>query len=104
MAPTPQQITVALEALRADADLWQRATTDMRTAATTAAGQRVEPVAFSFAAQSVATAYESLRAKLTALIEAGASNFDSITHALRSTAASYAADEAANAHHLQSIY
>ena len=103
-APTPDQITVAVEALESDAALWSRTASELRDAAATAAGQVLEPSAFSFAGGAVAGAYEALRGRTAALLADGADNADAIAAALRASAAAYAADEAAGAHRLHNTY
>lgn len=104
MPPTPQQIVVALEALEADAVMWQRAAEDLRAAAEAARRQQIPPGAFSFAGRAVADAYESMRTKTVALLEGGAANFEAIATTLRASAAAYAADERAGAHRIQNTY
>jgi hypothetical protein len=102
--PTPEQITVAVEALESDAALWRRAAGELRTAAAAAAGQVLDPATFSFAGGAVAAAYEALRGRTAALLVEGADNVDAIAAALRISAAAYAADEAAGAHRLHHVY
>jgi hypothetical protein len=102
--PTPEQITVALEALESDAALWSRAAAELRDAADAAAGLALDPAAFSFAGGAVAAAYEALRGRTTALLAEGADNLDAVAAALRASAAAYAADEAAGAHRLHNTY
>ena len=104
MTPTSDRITLALDALRADAADWERAATDLRAAAARAAAEAVPAGAFSFAGQAAAGAYESLRVKTTALLEAGAQNFQDIAGALRTSADAYEADENAHVHALQNVY
>jgi hypothetical protein len=104
MAPTPQQITVALDALRADADGWAAVADTMRTAATTAGVQKLDPAAFSFAGQTAAVSYEKLRDKMATLLAQAARNFDCVAAALRTSADAYEADEAAGVHRMQNIY
>jgi uncharacterized protein YukE len=104
MAPTHQQITVALDALRVDADRWAGAAGTMNTAAARADMQKIDAAAFSFAGQAAAAVYENLRAKMAALIDQGARGFDSIAAALHASADAYEADEAAGVHRMQNIY
>jgi hypothetical protein len=104
MAPTPEHITVALEALRADADKWIGGADELRTAAATAGAMALPPAAFSFAGQPVLTAYEQLRVKAAGLLRAGAVNFDDIATALRQSADAYESEEAAGAHRMTGIY
>jgi hypothetical protein len=102
--PTAEQITVAVEALESDSALWRGASAELRDAAAAAAGQVLDPAAFSFAGGAVAAAYEALRGRTTALLVEGADNVDAIAAALQVSAAAYAADEAAGAHRLLNTY
>ena len=93
-------VAVALRALESDAARWTDAAVVLREAATTAAGQVLDPGAFSFAGKDVADAYEALRRLTTTLLSEGADNFDAVAAALRASATAYADDEAAGAHRL----
>ncbi len=104
MAPTSEQITVALDRLREDADKWVGGAEELRTAAGWVGAVVLAPAAFSFAGQAVAASYEQLRAKVAALVDGGAANFDDIATALRQSADAYEADEAAGAHRMTGIY
>ena len=104
MRPTPKQITVSLEALRADADQWTGAAGTMNTAAGKADLQNLDAAAFSFAGQAAATSYERLRGRMAQLMHQGASTFDTIAGALRASADAYEADEAAGAHRIRNVY
>jgi uncharacterized protein YukE len=104
MPPTQQQITVSIEALRADADQWAAAAATMNTAASRAGTPKIDADAFSFAGQAAAVTYGQLHDKLTQLMLQGASTFDAIAAALRASADSYEADEAAGEHRLRNIY
>lgn len=104
MAPTPEQITVSLAALRTDADVWAAAAETMAAAAARADGQQLDPAAFSFAGQAAAAAYEELRAKMARLLHEGTASLGSIAGALRASADAYEADEAAGAHRMQNVY
>jgi hypothetical protein len=101
--PGAERIAVALEALEADARAWTGAAGELRTAAARAAGQGLDPAAFSVAGAPVAAAYEALRTKTAGLLTAGADNFDAIARALRTSAAAYAAEEAARAGRMRGI-
>jgi uncharacterized protein YukE len=102
--PTPQEIHVALEALRDDADHWRTAADALRASAGRARDALVPPATFSFAGQAAAAAYEALRARTARLLEEGALNFDDIATALRASAAAYEADEKAHRHRIENIY
>ncbi|MHA6628823.1 hypothetical protein ACU61A_25565 [Pseudonocardia sichuanensis] len=102
--PTPDEIRVALKALRADAEDWALAAEQLRAAARTADRQKLDPAAFTFAGRAAAAEYEELRARMAGLLAQGADNLDGIATALRASAAAYAADEAAGVHRMQNIY
>jgi uncharacterized protein YukE len=105
MAPGPDQITVALGALRKDASQWDHAADVLRAVAGRARDEAsLPPAAFSFAGQAVATAYDALRTKMAGLLEAGSRNVDDIATALRRSADAYEADEIAGAHRMNSTY
>jgi hypothetical protein len=104
MAPTPKDITVALDALRADADRWAAAAMELHDAAAEANARAIDPAAFSFAGHAAAVAYEALRVKMAGLIDQGARNLDSVAAALRASADAYEADETAGVHRMQNIY
>jgi hypothetical protein len=102
--PSAAQVTVSLEALRADAADWEHAAGELRAAARRADTAVVAPAAFSFAGGPVAQAYELLRANTVGLLAEGADNFSALADALRAAAATYEADELRNLHRLRSIY
>lgn len=97
---TGPDVAVALEALESDAVRWTDAATTLRTAADAVASQGPDAGAFSFAGDAVATAYAALRDRTATLLTQGADNLDAVAAALRSSAAAYAADEAAGAHRM----
>ncbi|MFC4943393.1 hypothetical protein [Pseudonocardia sp. GCM10023141] len=102
--PTPQQITVALDALRSDADSWVEHAGALHRGAVAVAGLQVDPAAFSFAGSAIAVAYETTRQRVLALLRQGAANFEAIGGALHASAAAYAADETAGVHRLRGIH
>jgi hypothetical protein len=104
MEHTPDEVTVATDALRADAGAWSGAAAELRVAAVAAGRLALPAPAFSFAGDAVAGSYEALRSKAAALLVAGTDNLTDVAAALRSTADQYDADEAANAHALRNIY
>lgn len=104
MPPTPAEVTVATDALRADAGDWTDAADELRAAAATADRPVLPATAFSLAGGAVAASYEALRTKAATLLVEGAENFTDVAAALRSAAEQYDADEAANAHAMQNVY
>lgn len=104
MAPTNDQITVALGALREDAGLWDGGADELRSAAVRAGAMALPPAAFSFAGQAVLASYEQLRVKAITLLRGGAANYDDIATALRLSADAYEADEATGVHRMNGTY
>lgn len=102
--PTPDEIHVALDALRADATVWRAAAGDMKRAATAAQGQVIAPMSFTSRGLDVAAAYEALRVELAKLISEAATNFDAVADALDKSASAYEAEEQRNVHRLRGIY
>jgi hypothetical protein len=99
----PPDLTVALEALESDAARWADAAVRLRAASAAAAALVLDAGAFSFAGREAADAYEALRLRTTTLLAQGADELDSIAAALRTSAATYAAEEAAGAHRLGAL-
>ena len=91
-------LSVAVEALESDAARWEHAAADLRTAATAAAELVLDPGAFSFAGEAAADTYEALRIRTVTLLGQGADELAAIAAALRTSAATYAAEDAAGAH------
>jgi hypothetical protein len=104
MAPSQQQITVALDALEADAVMWTEAAAALHDAAAIAAGLRIDSTAFSFAGQTVAATYWNVHLTMTRLLTEGAGALDSIAAALRTSAEAYRAEEEAGIHRMRGIY
>lgn len=102
--PSAGQVTVSLEALRADAAGWENAAGELRAAARRADAAVVPPAAFSFAGGPVAQAYELVRANTVGLLAEGADNFSALADSLRAAAATYEADELRNLHQFRSVY
>lgn len=93
-------VAVALRALESDARRFTDAAVTLRGAAGVVAAQGLPATAFSFAGAQVATAYEELRGRMAGLLVQGADNCDAVAAALRTSAATYAAEEAAGAHRM----
>ena len=102
--PSAEQITVSLEALRADAADWEHAAGELEVAARRADAAVVPSAAFSFAGGPVAEAYELLRVNTAGLLAAGAQEFGAMAECLLAAAATYEADELRNVHRLRNVY
>lgn len=69
----PQRIRLALDALRADVLRWHGMVDELRAARAPAGiGVLIDPTVFAFAGRAVATAHDSLRARLARMVAAGA--------------------------------
>lgn len=104
MAPEPQQIVVALDALESDAVGWLRIADELRAAAGNAGALTLGAPEFSFAGGALAASYEALRARLVALLDGGSANAAAVAAALRASAATYAAEEQAGVHRMREVY
>lgn len=102
--PSPDDIHVALDALRADAMVWRTAANDVKRAARAAEGQVLPPASFTSRGLDLAAAYEALRAELARLTSEAAANFDTVADALDKSADTYEAEEQRNVHRLRGIY
>lgn len=101
--PTPQQVTVALEALRDDATVWSDDAGTLKAAQSTAESLRLPAPPFSFAGGQLAAAYDALVTRVATLLDQGGTNFTTVAAALRASADAYEADEQAHVHQLQSL-
>jgi hypothetical protein len=101
--PDAADVAVALDALESDAVRWTDAAAQLRAAATAASAQVLPPGAFSFAGGEVAAAYERLRGRTAVLLREGAENLDAVAAALRTSAAAYAASDAAGVRRLDAV-
>lgn len=104
MAPEPQQIAVALDALESDAVGWLRIGDELRAAGGSAGALSLPAAAFSFAGGALAASYEALRARMVGLLDGGAGNAGAVAAALRASAATYAAEEQAGVHRMRDTY
>jgi hypothetical protein len=104
MAPTSDEVAVAVKVLRAEADSWAGAADVLRSAAAALAARALPRAAFSFKGGGVADLYEALRSKTAARLAAGAANADDIATALRISATAYETEEAAGVHRMNRVY
>lgn len=105
MAPTHEEVVVACNALRSDATKWSTASDEMATASTSAAGLVLGRAEFGFAAEGhgVDTAYKTLQDRIAHLLSGADGEFDKIAAALRASADTYEAEDAAGAHEMDSV-
>lgn len=106
MAPTGQQIKVAIEALRKDASTWDAASDDLREAARVGARLDLSPLHFSYIGDKLGLTevYQQLQQRVCRLLTEGVDNFTAMAAALRSAADGYEQDERDAVHRLTDIY
>jgi len=106
MQPDPQQVQAAMEAMRADAAMWQDMAAEMRAAAQVADRLDLGRLQFSLIADELGMTdlYQQVQERLVGLIGQGADTFEATASALTTAAAGYDADERASVHRMKNIY
>lgn len=106
MAPSKEQIEVAIEALRAGGAMWQQHADVMDAASAAARALSLGPFELSGVASAtgLVETYAQLQAKLGTLLRQGATNFDNIGGALKVAADGYEQDERDAVHRMRGIY
>jgi len=106
MQPDSQQVQAAMEAMRADAAMWQDMATEMRAAAQVAGRLDLGRLQFSLIADGLGMTdlYQQVQERFGQLIGQGADTFEATAGALTTAAAGYDADERASVHRLKNIY
>ncbi|MFQ6172657.1 hypothetical protein ACK8HX_13695 [Oryzobacter sp. R7] len=97
---------VALEALSADAGVWDEVSTTLDGASTTAAGLGLTTSQLSWAAEVVGltATYESMRAKTERLLGEGATQTSTIAEGLRTVKTTYEGSDEAAKQRLESAW
>jgi hypothetical protein len=105
-SPTPQQISAATAALRADAASWARAAAQMSAAGAAGARLDLSALHFSYLGDKVGLtdAYQALQSRLVRLCGEAAQTFDQLAASLRKAADGYDDDEAHAVHRMRGIY
>jgi len=108
MAPPPSHDTVvaALQALRGDASAWHSDAVQMRTGSRAAAALALDPAVFSGLGEVTGypVVYHRLVAKVVALFDGGAANFDAVGTALTTAADGYDQDERNAVHLMRGVW
>lgn len=106
MAPTPEQVQVAIQALYDEAGTWRASTGVMGTAAAAARGLSLGPLQMSWAASitGLGETYAEIQNKIATLLVEGENNFERIGQSLRTAADGYERDEQDALHRLRGIY
>ncbi|MBV9846957.1 MAG: hypothetical protein JOZ47_18110 [Kutzneria sp.] len=105
-APSSEQVSVALEALRSDAGIWDKAADDLHTVTSAISGLTLRPEALSVWAveQGVDRTYGDARGKLEEILGQAADDFGQIAKALRTAADIYEREDEQNMHKLKGVY
>lgn len=106
MAPTKDQYTVALAALRDDAKQWQGCSDDLAAAKSTADTLDLEALHFSYVADKlgVTQIYTEFQNKMVRLIGEGEAMCASVANALNESAQTYQAEEEAGVHRMNNVW
>jgi len=104
--PTAQQISAALEAMRADAAMWTEMAGQMREAAGVADRLDLTKLHFSKLGDMIGMVdlYRDVQDRMVRLMQQGAENFDATASALTTAANAYDQDERDNVHRFTGIY
>jgi len=104
--PSPQQVDVAIQALRDDAQKWRAAAGELEIAARVAAEMDFQAFHFSYIGDKIGVtdAYRMLQDKLIDLLNGGAANFRSVAQALNISANGYQEDDRNAEHRLKNVW
>ncbi|MDI6103555.1 hypothetical protein QLQ12_33585 [Actinoplanes sp. NEAU-A12] len=104
--PSEQQVTVAIDALHEESNVW--ATMATQTEAMTGATRSLSLSTFDFSALGYATGLDSiyleLQERIARLLEQAAANFTATAQALKSAADAYQREEDRNMHAIKNTY
>lgn len=105
MAPTGDEVRVAVAALRSDATKWTAASDDMAAAQGSAQSLVLGRAEFGYAAESrgLVSSYTNLQQRIAHLLQGADAEFDKIAAALRLAADTYEREDAEGAHNLNQI-
>ncbi len=105
MAPSPQDVKVACDALRSDARKWAAASDEMMAAATTAQNLVLGRDQFGHAAENrgLVAAYTTLQQRIAHLLTGADAEFDKISGALKASADTYEYEDASGAHEMDRV-
>ncbi|HEY1571616.1 MAG TPA: hypothetical protein VGG05_09755 [Pseudonocardiaceae bacterium] len=106
MAPTGDEVTVALGALHADSQKWAAAAAQVQSAQSAAGGIQLSAAQFSYFGDQagLTQTYATLQQKVAALLGQAATNFHNISTTLVQVAAAYQDNEQKITSSLNSIH
>jgi hypothetical protein len=104
--PSHEQVDVAIQALRDDAQKWRAAAGELEAAARVAGQMDLQAFHFSYIGDKIGVtqAYQLLQDKLIDLLNGGATNFRSVAEALKVSADGYQQDERDAVHRLKNVW
>lgn len=105
MAPSPEDVKVACDALRSDAKKWAAASDEMMAATASAQNLVLGRDQFGYAAESrgLVAAYTTLQQRIAHLLTGADAEFDKISGALKASADTYEYEDASGAHEMGKI-
>jgi hypothetical protein len=106
MAPTPDQYSVALQALRDDATQWTGCADDLAAAKATADTLDLEALHFSYIADKlgVTQTYADFQSKMVRLIGEGETMCRGVAGSLEKSAQTYQAEEESGIHRMNNVW
>ncbi|MFG1928987.1 hypothetical protein [Cryptosporangium sp. NPDC048952] len=106
MAPTPDEVRVALAAMRGDASTWDEMSDALAGAARVVDRLDLSSVQFSYVGDLVGLpeVYGEIQRRIAALLRQGSDEFDALGAALRQAADGYEEDDRSSAHQMRNIY
>ena len=106
MAPTTDQYTAALKALRGDADKWDTCATELGAAKSTAESLDLEALHFSYVADKlgVTALYQQFQNKIAGLLGEGQTMSANVATALRNSAQTYQQEEESGVHRMNNVW
>jgi len=106
MAPTPDQYTAALAALRDDATQWTGCADDLAAAKSTADGLDLEALHFSYIADKlgVTQLYADFQSKFVRLLGEGETMSRGVADSLLASAQTYQQEEEAGVHRMNDVW
>ena len=106
MAPTPEEISVALQAMRSDASVWEDMSDELAAARRIVDRLDLGIQQFSFLGDlaGLPDLYTEIQLRIAGLLQQGSDEFDHLGTALRRAADGYEDDDRTSAHEIRGVY
>ncbi len=106
MAPTPEELKAALDALRADADVWDSCSDTVGGLQSEAESCQLDPDDFSLlgSALGVSAEYQALQNKMAGLLKEGQAVMAHVAWSLRQAADIYEEEERRGVHRMKNVW